>query len=386
MRRFFCSLNSTALPLLLFLVLGAATGLYAQSDTETADTLPEFNLMRTPASPAFTLLGLAPTAVERPGTPAAVAVSVLSNTTGLTQLPTDYALEFSPYWLFGHPQLTWQADTVRNVWESIERTATLSIGTSKADSSLTGATLLSTGLRLSLFSGEMSTTTRQYLDSAQRQLTQNAAAFYQATAAARQQADETFIAQLKANENNPAAQEIARQQHEAALQKINAQAIKQFEEQELQDFALAREGFLLELAFGGVWRFADAIADSGRLARFGAWLTPAYQWHNWSIVGVGRILLDKVGDSTQTTFDAGARFIFTQDKYGVSLEAVGRTYTWDNAPDPEWRIAAVLDVEITEDTWLTTTFGRDYHSSKPGSLLARLGLSLNLSSKRYEME
>lgn len=372
--------------LLSFVLISfSAPVLYAQADTDTGDTLPEFNLMRTPASPAFTLLDMAPTAVERPGTPAAVAISMLSATTGLTQLPSDYSLELSPYWLFGHPQLTWQSDTVRNVLESIQRTATLSFGTAKAGDS-SNATLFSTGIRLSLFSGEMSTESIQYLGTAQNVLTQNAAAFYEATAMARRDADSIFIAQLRANANNPAAQEIARQQHETALQKINADAIEQFEEEELQDFALQRQGFLLELAFGGVWHFANAVADSGRLGRFGMWITPAYQWKNWSVVGVGRLLMDKVGDSTHTTFDAGARLIFTQDKYGVSLEAVSRSYTWDNAPEPEWRIAAVVDVEITEDTWLTSTFGKDYRGSASGSLLAKLGISLNLSSKRYVME
>jgi hypothetical protein len=359
--------------------------LLAQADTDTGDTLPEFNLMRTPASPAFTLLDLAPTAVERPGTPAAVAISLLSATTGLTQLPSDYSLELSPYWLFGHPQLTWQSDTTRNIWESIQRTATLSFGTAKAGDSA-NATMFSSGLRLSLFSGQMSAESLEYLDSAQNALTRNAAAFYEATAVARRDADSIFIAQLRANANNPAAQEIARQQHEAAIQKINATAIEQFEEEELQNFALQREGFLLELALGGVWHFADAAADSGRLSRFGVWVTPAYQWTNWSVVGVGRLFMNKVGDTTQATFDAGARLIFTQDKYGVSLEAVSRSYTWDNAPKPEWRIAAVVDVEITEDTWLTSTFGKDYRGSASGSLLAKLGISLNLSSKRYVME
>lgn len=385
MNRSLRSLCSYGVLSFLSLLSVSAPVLHAQKDTETADTLPEFNLMRTPASPAFTLLDMAPTAVERPGTPAAVAISLLSSTTGLTELPSDYSLEFSPYWLFGHPQLTWQSDTTRNIWESIQRTGTISIGTAKEGDS-SNATLFSTGIRLSLFSGEMSTESREYLDTAQQQLTANAAAFYNATASARKEADSTFIEQLRANANNPAAQEIARQQYQAALQKINETAIEQFEEQELQDFALERQGFMLELALGGVWRFADAIADSGRMTRFGAWITPAYQWENWSVVGVGRLLMDKVGDSTHTTFDAGARLIFTQDKYGVSLEAVARSYTWDNAPDPEWRIAAVIDVEITEDTWLTSTFGKDYRGSASGSLIAKLGLSLNLSSKRYVME
>lgn len=371
----------TALFARTLLLLLAAMPLYAQSDT-----LPQFNLLRTPASPAFTLLGVAPTAVERPNTPAAIAVSLLSNTNGLTQLPTDYALEISPYWLFGHPMLTWQRDTTRTVGESVARTATFSIGTARTDSSTSSATSLALGFRTSLFSGAMSSRSKRYLDTVQQQLTQNASAFYAATEAARKQADDRFIAQLKANEGNSAAQEVARQEHEAAITKINQQAIAQFEQGELQDFALEREGFLLELALGSTWHFANAIADSGRFARFGAWLTPAYQWQNWSVVGVGRVLADKMGDSTYVTIDAGARLIYTASQFGISLEAVGQTFTWDNAPENEWRLAAVADVEIRDNTWITMTFGRDFHGNQTGSFLAKLGLAFHMGSQRYVVE
>lgn len=366
-----------------FLLVLWALPTYAQNDT-----LPQFNLLRTPTSPAFTLLGVAPTTVERPNTPAAIAVSLLSNTAGLTQLPTDYALEISPYWLFGHPTLTWQRDTTRTVWESVERTATFSIGTARTDSSSTAsaATNLAVGFRTSLFSGTMSSRSKRCLDTVQQQLTKSAANFYAATKAARQQADDRFIAQLKANEGNSAAQEVARQEHEAAIKKINQQAIAQFEQGELQDIALEREGFLLELAFGGTWSFANAIADSGRFARFGAWLTPAYQWQNWSIVGVGRVLADKRGDSTYVTVDAGARLIYTESQFGISLEAAGQTFTWNNAPANEWRLAAVADVEIRDGTWVTMTFGRDFHGNQTGSFLAKLGLAFQLGSQRYVVE
>lgn len=366
---------------LLLAVMGSPA--HAQSDT-----LPQFNLLRTPVSPAFTLLGIAPTTVERPNTPAAIAVSLLSSTSGLTQLPTDYALEISPYWLFGHPTLTWQSDTTRTVLESVERTATFSIGTARSDSasSASTSTSLAVGFRTSLFSGTMSARSQRYLDTVQQQLTQNAANFYAATATARKQADDRFIAQLKANEGNSAAQEVARQEHETALNKINQQAIAQFEQGELQDIALEREGFLLELALGGTWQFANAIADSGRFARFGAWITPAYQWQHWSVVGVGRIFADKVGDSTQVTIDAGARLIYTASQFGISLEAAGQTFTWTSAPENEWRLAAVADVEIRDGTWVTMTFGRDFHGSRTGSFLAKLGLAFHLGSQRYVVE
>ena len=79
------------------------------------DSFPSFNSIRTPTSPAFVLLGIEPTAVERPNTPSALAVSILNRTQNLSVLPKDYALEFSPYWLLGHSELTWRQDTMRSI-------------------------------------------------------------------------------------------------------------------------------------------------------------------------------------------------------------------------------------------------------------------------------
>src|SRR5262245_42359826 len=83
------------------------------------DQPPSFNSLRTPTSPAFTLLGIEPTSVERPNTPSSLAASLLNQTAGFSTLPRDYALEFSPYWLVGHPRLTWRDDSRRGLGASI---------------------------------------------------------------------------------------------------------------------------------------------------------------------------------------------------------------------------------------------------------------------------
>ncbi len=118
----------TALLTSLALLGAAAAPLAAQS----ADAGPAFNGWRTPVSPAFVLLGVAPTVVERPNTPSDLALSVLNRSTSFTSLPRDVALEFSPYWLVKHPTLTWQEDTVRGIGTSLARTMTISLATADA--------------------------------------------------------------------------------------------------------------------------------------------------------------------------------------------------------------------------------------------------------------
>src|SRR2546428_11903804 len=64
--------------------------------------------LRTPTSPAFVLLDLTPSAVERPTTPKALAASLLAATGDLQFLPRNYAIDVAPYWRAPPPTPTLQ--------------------------------------------------------------------------------------------------------------------------------------------------------------------------------------------------------------------------------------------------------------------------------------
>jgi len=54
--------------------------------------------LKTPNSPGFQILDIAPTSIERPTNPKALAASFLSLTSNGTIIPKNFAMEFSPYW------------------------------------------------------------------------------------------------------------------------------------------------------------------------------------------------------------------------------------------------------------------------------------------------
>ena len=66
-----------------------------------AQTPPSFELdLSTPDVPAFTILGVAPTQIERPLTPRALALSLLGAATDDENLiPNKYALVAAPFWM-----------------------------------------------------------------------------------------------------------------------------------------------------------------------------------------------------------------------------------------------------------------------------------------------
>ena len=71
------------------------------------DSPPAFNSIRTPTSPAFTLLGKQPTSVERPNTVSDFAFSFRNNTDDFTKLPEDFGVKLNLYRiLMKQPNLT----------------------------------------------------------------------------------------------------------------------------------------------------------------------------------------------------------------------------------------------------------------------------------------
>ena len=138
---------------------------------------PSFNSLRTPTSPAFTVLGVEPNSVERPNTPSSLAFSILNLTSDYKSLAKDFALEVSPYWLMGAPTLTWREDATRSLFESIARTFTISAATAEVGGSLFPTTGLSAGIRMSLVSGTLSSEGRKNLETMEMTLTNEAKIF-----------------------------------------------------------------------------------------------------------------------------------------------------------------------------------------------------------------
>lgn len=86
----------------LFLLFVASS--YSQiTSFPSIDSLPAANdlstnidMLAAPQSPAFTLLGISPTAIDRPSTPADLMVSLQNATKNYSVIPNSYSVEFTP--------------------------------------------------------------------------------------------------------------------------------------------------------------------------------------------------------------------------------------------------------------------------------------------------
>ena len=376
---------------LLYVCFAAAFSMFTRDHTlySQTDSLPAFNSFRTPTSPAYVLLGVEPTSVERPNTPSALAVSILNNTNNLSGLPKDYALEMAPFWLFGHPDLTWQKDTTRNVEESIMRTITLSAATAEFGDSGESVTSASVALRMSIVSGQMTRQSQKNLEKAVMLLGEQGTLFHERLQRAMRE-NNWDVRKKERMDSAKSEQEKAQIAKDfVELEDKWADSIRQSQEYQdaiqsqkdrIEKMVVVREGWSLETALGVVWDFPGAIADSGKFHRLGFWITPSYQAGDLSVVGVLRYLHDQ--DSLSDIYDIGARIIFTGTLYALSIETVHRTSRPDNGNPDQFRLAGVFNYKVQDGVWLNATFGKNYDSRISKSFLAQIGLSFDFG-KHY---
>jgi hypothetical protein len=122
------------------LVLAAAARLGAQaSDPPAVDDL------KAPPSPAFVLLGVAPSRIDRPQAVRPLVLSALSAVSS-EGFPRNYAVEFAPYWL-GTPQLSFDDYYHSSVGKALARHLSLSVATTPLGTSPDAGTALAVGAR-----------------------------------------------------------------------------------------------------------------------------------------------------------------------------------------------------------------------------------------------
>lgn len=422
-----------------FLLVPAAllTAMVSATAASGQSSVPAFNTIRTPTSPAFVLLGVEPSSVERPTTPADFAASIVNATDNFSSLPKNFALEASPYWLVGHPGQDWRADVKRTVLQSAQRTFTLAAATAQTGTEAAAVTGLAVSGRVSLLSGHLTASTIQQLariDSLAA--VEQGELLRRLLKAGLPAADKLlgFAAQADAGEataNNDtiikgltalteggnagaigAAKNVLKAQvalarriatsdeDRSAVDAAEAQLASSLskEPDEIseadgpaakalvaarQQFASAREGVVVEFAGGASWSAPNAVIDSVALSRWGAWLTVGYELPKVSFVGVLRYL-DSGTSMADDAVDVGGRVAISQDLYAISVEYVDRHFIHGADVPRPWRLAGMFDYKVSSTLWLTGSFGRDYESTKAGSLLARLGASVQLSKDRYQ--
>jgi len=229
--------------LIAILFLGLTTSAAAHAQAPATATAIEIDDLRTPSSPAFVLLDVTPASVERPESPKAFVLNLLSTVSQSDGLPKDYALQLAPYWLKSHPNLTFGDYQNPNPAQSMLRTMTLSVATSPLlDRSAAAATTIGTriglGVRTNILGGRPNPTLQENLNQLER-----------------------INLELLDNPTDPDLRAKAR---------AIALAIQALDQQ--------RVGLFVSAAAGQVWSVPQDDVEQRQRDRWGVWITPAYRF------------------------------------------------------------------------------------------------------------
>lgn len=337
---------------------GAVLLLAAMTPAAAQDLRLEIDSLRTPASPAFVLLGIAPVAIERPSSLRAIALSAVSS---LRQsggiIPNDYAIEIAPYWLRSRAAVTFDAFRTAGPLTTAARTLGVSLATMKyevegdADEILSRGTRIGAGFRFLLFDG----TPSPRLDA----LTDSLRALHSQCILLPEPDDELCIEALGTRD--------------VAL--------------EIQREARDPDGFVLEVASALTGDFPNDVFEIGRIDRFGVWVTPGLRLRDseFEFFGVARYIRERRG-GTADLIDAGGRIGWTGSRFALAAEGVQRHVSLDSDSETRYRVTGSFEARLSESLLASFTFGKGYEPAAGDpegrdQIIATLALSFGAGAR-----
>jgi len=328
--------------------------------------------LRVPASPAFTILGVSPTAVERPTSSRAFAFSALSAAERAGGgIPSNLAMEFTPYWWYDRPDLTLERYYNASLGQRVAQSLAVSVGsaelaTYRNDDTLDG-TALAVGVRANLFGGKPA----PQLVAAAGKLRQVQLDLLDECVADLEEDSTSGTAEIDLSSDKCKRLAAALDAQSKAVSALNKE----------------RVGLVVDVALAAAREYPDNLTDDDRNSKYGTWLTWSYRSEAAAranpdaqtyFVGVAvqRWLRDEINDTDMV--DVGARLIYKSraDKWSVSAEYLKRFGEGDLDSD-----STRLEIEyvLSERYTLVAAVGRDFETATDRSpLVAIAGLNVSL--------
>ena len=338
----------------------------AEPISKPPDELKVPEELKTPAQPAFTLLGVSPTSIDRPSTPKAFAVGLLGAfTDSHDSIPRNLALEVAPYWWSPRPLETYETLNARTgPFEATWQTFSLSLATSALDVTNSGVRLEGTsvgaGVRFSIIQGRLPKAALKAKDKLVAELSEIAG----------------MVPESGAFDEGEAKQKAMRKAAE-----------------ELAQYNLQRVGFQLDFAAAATVDFANDKTETSDFGRAGAWLTLGYrtdepgdspddagavELSDFTFLGTIRYIRDERPTKAEDMVDSGIRILWRARKtpIGLSLEYL---YRWKDGEDQD-RLVGLLEYRVNENWSIIASYGKTFGSDFDGSeeLVATLGVSIGL--------
>lgn len=387
--------------ILLFLVNGVAFAQQIKSDSITLD------LLKAPSSPAFNILGISPSQVDRPTDLNAFKISVQNATNNFSKFPNSYSVEIAPASLLKLKNQTLDKLNSTRFKDVFAQSLSISFGYTQASrldkptSDSLSFTRLGFGLKFSLVRPKWSAATAkalQRLQNAQlavlndipderKQMLRDSIKKYKGDIATQKK----FLEQLAAvNELDADSLTVQLEKDSIKYKALRDAANK---------FMIERKGFFMDFAGGLALDFPTDQFDYSIVNKAGAWVTTGYEGGNngFSILGIGRylyqpdrIFADALGilkSDKISTLDFGERLLYNgySGKFTASMETIYRSILNKSTNiDPSWRCVLNLEYNVGANQKITFAFGKDFDgtTTKSGNLITALNYIIGFGSTK----
>jgi hypothetical protein len=384
------------------------------------DSTVTLDLLKAPSSPAFNLLGISPSAIERPTDLNSFRVSVQNASNDFTRLPSDYSVEIAPATLAGMKNQTldkFGSTSFKDVfWQSLGISLGLTHGNAQdmETNDSTSFAKLGCGIKFSIIRPHWSAKTRKLftdLQNAQMAFL-DSAAYHNKSAEIDKVKGMMIAVEMAKPKLSEAAKKDSLSHLSSRLESLiqaQADALNKL----LQDttgnsfsalknaaknFTMERVGGFLDFASGMALDFPGNSFNYSLTSKAGAWLTGGYENGNKgiSVLGIARYLYQPAklyANSSNdlltaniSTLDAGARLIYTglEGKFTLSAEALYRSVLTSNTISPDWRYTFNTEYEIGLNKKLTLALGKNFDgtTTKSGNIIAMLNLIAGFGSSK----
>lgn len=396
-----------------------------QSFAQQKDTVVNFDQLRAPSSPAFNLLGISPSDIERPKNPTDFAFSLSNASNSFSTVPKSYAMEISPFWAFNGKSTFKQFIDNKNIGNNIKQTLVFSVGSTTAKAINDSSEFRQIGLafKFSILRGKVGDEFTKWDKDVTEYLGQYDTYYAHLKDSLTRAKDSTVAPLLKLyvkyKPTDPEAVAILKavqtmndeidvkvralsQDTASAKNKIWLTKLRELSNQT----SFRRYGFTMDWAAGTVIDFADSTFNRSYLSKFATWLTFGYEGHNGSNImfllryaaSFNRFYRNDlniiVKDINIGNLDMGLRFYQDfNDKLTISVEYIHRLPFYNgsaylinhvSSPSKTDKYDFSLNYKVGKNQNLSFTYGKNFDNTttKTGNLIAAVSFVIGLGSAR----
>ncbi len=381
------------------------------------------NLLKAPSSPASNLLGIAQSDIEKPTDLKAIMISLRSNTSGFTKLPSNYAIDFAPFLLSRARSNTDDSQSSNGLLSKkfsdiVKQTLVISLAIRNLDSNFQNFKLANT---YGAFGFKVSILRPTYIDKDIIALNLIYKEHDAIINTVNKRFDNSIEKIAKINKQSARIKESLKTNYGAdtiaftkefyrLLDDTTSELGKNKKEEErildeilktsqtdyasnirklslaVKSFGAKRKGVSIDLAGGTAIEFVNKTFNNSNVFNAGLWVSGGYVCETSNILGIIRYLYNpnqifaknnSVNNIANiSTLDLGVRYIneTPDSKFTCSGEAIYRCILNKNTIDPSWRLVVNMDYALWPNQKIGFSFGRDYNGviTKDGNLIAAL--------------